>query len=118
MRRLKTAGLPPCRACGACCASGVDDGYIADLDEKDEKRMGRERLKRMTVELGSWHEPHYATKSKENHQGLIVCQALRGSVGGRCSCSIYTVRPTVCREFARGSRACLEARREFVQADS
>lgn len=117
MKRLKTADkLPPCRECGACCAATYDDGYVADLDLDgvDEERMGPDRLRRMTVVVGYGTETtHRATKAKENRQGHIVCQALRGTVGGICSCAIYRYRPTVCREFPRGSRACLEARREF-----
>lgn len=106
--------LPPCQECGACCVVEYDDGYYADLDEKDEKRMGAARLKRMTVQIGHAYygeEPHRATATKTNRQGHVVCKALRGSVGSRCSCGIYAFRPKVCRKFSRGSKGCLGARR-------
>lgn len=116
-RRLKVieiaALLPPCKECGACCVPEYDDGYYADVNDGDEERMGRARLRRMTLEVGHGYTGSgRAMQTKENAQGHIVCKALRGSVGKRCSCSIYRHRPDVCREFNRGSEGCLAARRQ------
>jgi len=106
-----TNELPPCRACGACCSTEYNDGTVADMEEADVKRLGPRRLKVYCLSAGgTWpDEPHWATANKINRQGMIVCQALRGSVGKQCSCAIYDDRPKVCRTFKRGSRACRAA---------
>jgi uncharacterized protein len=41
------------------------------------------------------------------------CSALTGSVGKETSCSIYAVRPHVCRACVPGDGECMIARRAF-----
>lgn len=41
------------------------------------------------------------------------CVALAGTLGVDVYCKVYEHRPLVCAEFAAGSDACLEVRRQF-----
>jgi hypothetical protein len=41
------------------------------------------------------------------------CSALEGTPGHRAQCSVYAVRPLVCREFQAGSDDCIMVRRSF-----
>jgi uncharacterized protein len=41
------------------------------------------------------------------------CAALRGEVGHATTCSVYAIRPVVCRECAPGGDDCLMARRAY-----
>lgn len=115
-RRLPVADLPPCQECGACCVDLYGDGTVADLQPEDEQRLGPRRLQLYTVQSGGrWPDtPHHATSTRVDALGNTVCRALRGSVGRSCSCRIYEDRPTLCRSFERGSRACLSSRREVL----
>jgi Fe-S-cluster containining protein len=119
-RRLPTVKLPECRACGACCVDDYDYGIVADLNDEDEKRLGSRRMKWLAVDastLKAYRLPPalagldgraYATGSTLRN-GFIVCKALRGTVGRRCSCIVYEDRPEVCRDFKRGGPSCIEA---------
>ncbi|HKX31706.1 MAG TPA: YkgJ family cysteine cluster protein [Blastocatellia bacterium] len=46
--------------------------------------------------------------------GRWQCRALDGTIGEQCSCSIYAVRPKLCREFEPGSQGCLIAREALL----
>ncbi|MGK3981239.1 YkgJ family cysteine cluster protein [Sorangium sp. So ce118] len=89
-----------CQRCGACCGPTEDYPTYVDLFAGDVGRLPpRYRL----------HVIGSSLATKETSSGT-VCVALRGSVGKRVSCAIYESRPTLCRRFERGSKACREAR--------
>ena len=94
-----------CQRCGACCAG--DEMWI-HLVAGDDDRLGPERLERLTVL--TQHGRGYFARSMRMPGGR--CIAFREDLGdGRCGCSIYDVRPDICRDFAAGSDGCREARR-------
>jgi Fe-S-cluster containining protein len=107
VRRLPAA--LDCRTCGACCVDLDRIGYVADLGERDESRMGARRLRRYAER--SDVSALSSTRAVERG-GWEVCSALRGTPGRRCSCAIYEVRPRVCRAFRAGSAGCRQARRD------
>jgi Fe-S-cluster containining protein len=95
-----------CQACGACCAT-----FDVWLMEGDRDRFERSaRLLPLTV----IHRPGTATSewrflARDEKTGH--CRALEGPLG-KCRCTIYDDRPTLCREFEAGSEDCLEARQK------
>ena len=105
-----------CRSCGACCVGGFDDGYgWADCTEEDVVRMSRRvRLRLVPIRYGFNFNPAIgATPTRMDPSFGKTCEFLRGTPGKRCSCSIYTTRPSVCAAFQPGSTACHEARRSL-----
>jgi Fe-S-cluster containining protein len=73
------------------------------------RRIGREDLCE-ALQPGHFGERAFATTPDG------ACVHLGASVNGVRSenaCSIYEVRGTTCREFEKGSRQCLEFRRDF-----
>jgi len=102
--RFKITG-EDCRSCGACCIGGMDDGEgWADCSEEDILRMP-ERLRARLY--------GFATPTKMMDAFGKVCAFLRGTPGKRCSCSIYTTRPSVCAQFKPGGVSCRTARAEL-----
>jgi hypothetical protein len=84
-----------CRRCGACCATSADwprftlesDAELAEIPPAYvDESLGRMR-------------------SVRNR-----CTALAGVVGQSCSCTVYDVRPLVCRDCQPGDPECLIAR--------
>ncbi len=95
-----------CLTCGACCRTG-DDGRIL-VPQQDLirwRRIGREDLVRQ-LQPGHFGEKAFATREDGS------CVHL-GTAENRNACTIYDVRGTTCREFGRGSRQCLEFRRDY-----
>ena len=86
----------PCQACGACCAYSAnwprftteDDAALDLIPEK----FVNERLSGMRCDGDR-------------------CSALSGKVGVATSCTIYAVRPEVCRTCMPGDAECAMARR-------
>ena len=54
-----------------------------------------------------------ATPTRVDEAFGKTCSFLRGTPGKRCSCSIYSTRPSVCSEFRTGGAPCREARRQL-----
>jgi len=87
-----------CQSCGACC------GYSANWPrfsiESDE-------------ELAAIPE----ALVNDRHSGMRCegdrCSALQGNIGKATACSIYAVRPEVCRTCMPGDAECAMARRKF-----
>jgi len=89
--------FPPadCRPCGRCCFSELPE-YVrvfgVDTDRMDQRAMG------FTTFLGN----KLFMRMEEGR-----CTALAIDPDARTfSCSIYEMRPDVCRSLARGSGAC------------
>jgi Fe-S-cluster containining protein len=85
-----------CQTCGACCA------YAADWP-------------RFTLESEAalaLIPPHLVDEGRGRMRWAGGrCAALKGEVGVATRCSIYEVRPQVCRACEPGDDACLTARR-------
>ena len=87
-----------CQTCGACCSYSAewprfsleDDGALALIPEQFvDESLGRMRC------IGD------------------RCSALAGVVGVATACTIYAVRPDVCRACQPGDDECLTARARF-----
>ncbi|MBP1850185.1 YkgJ family cysteine cluster protein [Rhizobium halophytocola] len=84
-----------CQACGACCAYDSDWPRFsletdAELDAIPENLVAA-GLCGMRFEGGR-------------------CAALSGKLGEHVACTIYALRPLVCRECQPGDPECMEAR--------
>jgi Fe-S-cluster containining protein len=86
----------PCQACGACCS--YSQNWPRFTTEEDSaldlipEKFVNERLSGMRCEGDR-------------------CSALSGKVGIATSCTIYAVRPEVCRTCMPGDPECAMARR-------
>ena len=92
----------PCQACGACCAYSANWPRFSTEDD--------EALERIPAELVN------ARGSGMRCEG-DRCAALNGRIGEATACSIYAVRPEVCRTCMPGDAECAKARRRFGLPD-
>jgi uncharacterized protein len=87
-----------CRSCGACCSFSSDWPRFT-LEEDAALDLIPERFVNQAA------------------SGMRCsgdrCSALLGEVGQSTSCSIYDLRPDVCRACQPGDEACRIARRHF-----
>jgi Fe-S-cluster containining protein len=88
----------PCQACGACCSYSanwprftVEEDPALDLIPPE---LVNDRLSGMRCEGER-------------------CAALQGEVGVATACTIYAIRPEVCRTCLPGDAECAMARRKF-----
>jgi Fe-S-cluster containining protein len=88
----------PCLACGACCA--YSPNWPRFSTERDEVL---ELIPRQLVN---------ARSSGMRCEG-DRCAALSGKIGIATSCTIYALRPEVCRTCMPGDAECTMARRKF-----
>ena len=108
-----------CRTCGACCISPpaeIDDYVYVDNPSLERlKRAGKSPLARLSPVFGDGD--YYLLTKRKSQNGLAfrTCIAFEGEIGKNCLCSIYGIRPTVCRVFSKGSRLCLQAREEVEE---
>jgi Fe-S-cluster containining protein len=81
----------PCRQCGACC-DHPEPWSIVELTLEDMARIPPG----MTVSsFGSWRK-----MARTGNR----CVALTGTVGVDARCSIYDIRPQICREYDPAAR--------------
>src|SRR5437879_13573669 len=87
----------PCQACGACCAYSSNWPRFTTEDDA--------ALDRIPADLVN-----------EKLSGMRCegerCAALKGKIGEATSCSIYEVRPEVCRTCMPGDAECAMARKK------
>ncbi len=122
-----------CLKCGACCAPLYQQKVFCDVEPSDVKRMGTARFKRLAEEITPIARLTYEIAGLPSHLSgalktklishskgplkdytLCVCAALKGNLMHKVKCSIYEVRPNVCREACTpGSKGCLYARRRI-----
>jgi Fe-S-cluster containining protein len=86
----------PCRTCGACCSFAPDWPRFTLEDDADLQRIPRRFV---AADLSGM-------RCDGNR-----CSALRGEVGVATACSVYEVRPDVCRACEPGDEACTMARK-------
>jgi hypothetical protein len=109
-KTLPSADLPACTACGACCFSTLPE-YVrvfgCDFDRMDD------RARAFTHFLGN----RAYLRHDEGHCAALVVSAVSAVSGGGPSfvCSIYEMRPDVCRSLERGSGACRSDRHEKAE---
>ncbi len=87
-----------CQSCGACCAYS-DTWPRFSLESDAEIAAIPEAL--IAANLGGM-------RCQDNR-----CLALAGEIGKWTGCSVYEVRPQVCRSCMPGDDACVIARRHF-----
>ena len=93
---LKSAS--PCQSCGACCA------YSSNWP-------------RFTTEEDSVLDLIPASLVNARGSGMRCdgdrCSALSGRIGVATSCTVYAIRPEVCRTCMPGDAECAMARRRW-----
>lgn len=105
----KTQSIHPCQKCGACCAAFRVAFYWREAQVSDHSPA---------VPAGTWVE---LTERLRVMKGTQVkhrpkCESLQGRIGHNVSCSIYSERPSACRnfrasfEFGQHEPRCDEAR--------
>lgn len=88
-----------CQVCAACCRHAFD---LVPIRSKAELVTARQPA--LVEQVG--RELRMRRDKK-----LRRCAALQGPVAGPYGCSIYLDRPLTCRDFASGTKNCLDARR-------
>ena len=84
-----------CQACGACCAYDADwPRFSLESDE----------------EIAAIPEAMVAANESGMRFEEGRCTALKGKLGCHVACTIYPVRPLVCRDCQPGDPECLMAR--------
>lgn len=110
VRRPSLSATYDCVSCGRCCYG--QRNYV-QVFAADAARLGAARTAELVApaigELpaseGRKSEPLRYLKMTHGR-----CAALDTHIAGRFSCAVYDDRPILCRAFAPGSSACLEAR--------
>jgi len=91
-----------CQACGACCAYSAEWPRFALEDD-----AALAAIPRVYVDDEAGRMRCHGDR----------CSALTGEVGVATACTVYAVRPDVCRACLPGDHACLMARRRFGLAN-
>lgn len=95
---MRDSGGDVCQACGACCA------YSREWP-------------RFSLETDAELEAIPAALVADKLSGMRCegerCSALHGRIGEFTRCTIYSVRPQVCRSCMPGDDACVIARAHF-----
>lgn len=99
-----------CLSCGACCVSDFEAPDYVLLLPPEVDRLVAEDKKAMIFEDREFGEPMYSMRTQSDSCGNCRCVALGGTVGEQVSCTIYGIRPQVCRDFEPGSEVCKTAR--------
>jgi Fe-S-cluster containining protein len=87
-----------CQACGACCSYSKEWPRFSLESDADLDRIPRAFV----------DDEGGRMRCNGNR-----CSALVGEVGTSTACTVYGVRPDVCRACLPGDDACLMARRHF-----
>lgn len=94
-----------CLTCGACCWTGTDGRILIPAEDLTRwRKIGRPDIAD-AIQPGHFGMAAFATREDGS------CIHL-GTDESPNACRIYEIRGTTCREFERGSRQCLEFRRE------
>ena len=77
----------PCLSCGACCSAYRVAMYWSEVDERGIDPALTRKLDPLRVEM------------RVDNNTDLRCIALRGTVGDAAHCSIYSERPSPCRDL-------------------
>lgn len=80
----------PCLHCGACCAHYRVSFYCGEIDTQPLGFVPNAMVSKVTP---------FIACMKGTESGGGRCAALTGTIGEEIGCSIYTNRPTTCREY-------------------
>lgn len=100
----------PCQQCGACCGHFRVSFYWAEADD------GAGAIPNALTEPLT---PFLRCMRGTNSASHCRCEALSGQIGQSVSCTIYSQRPSTCREFQRYDEndshndACNRARAQY-----
>ena len=115
-----------CQACGACCShffnDDLDDLELPGIYGKGLSIANRDAskipAKLVVIDIVKFHDTKASLQEAwlrgKRVMGRWQCRALKGTIGERCACSIYDIRPKVCREFEPGSQGCILAREALL----
>jgi Fe-S-cluster containining protein len=92
----------PCQSCGACCSY---DASWPRFTLEDDAALARIPAALVAAD-GS------GMRCEGNR-----CSALKGEIAKQTACTIYTLRPDVCRACEPGDEACNMARRHHGLPD-
>lgn len=87
-----------CQACGACCAYSADWPRFGLETEAEIAAIPREYVDDARGTMRCMGER---------------CAALQGKIGVATACTLYAVRPQVCRSCQPGDDSCTLARQRF-----
>ena len=87
-----------CQSCGACCA--FDETWPRFSLESE-------------AEIAAIPEALISTSGSGMRCDANRCAALKGDIGRHATCTIYVMRPLVCRECQPGDDACNMARAKY-----
>lgn len=89
---MEKEAVHPCLTCGACCAFFRVSFYWreAEVAEKPDA---------VPVDLTEDYSMHHRAMKGTNSKHRCRCIALEGKVGESAQCSIYSLRPSPCRDF-------------------
>jgi Fe-S-cluster containining protein len=90
-----------CQQCGACCAFFRVSFYWAEAPQRG--------VPDTLIEPVTQHVACMAGTGSPTPR----CHALQGEVGTEVACSIYSARPSPCRELEPGDEKCNRARAKF-----
>ena len=99
-----------CTRCGACCANPHEneaEGFRTWVEVEDGAPLRRRKdLMNKLVDIDDDGRAHL----RLDRDGR--CLALRGAIGRKVSCAIYSLRPSGCRRVQAGAPDCLRYRAE------
>ena len=98
MNTALTIADSPCQTCGACCATSASWPRFSTEDDAALDRIPE----------GLVNARGSGMRCKGDR-----CAALTGRIGEATSCSIYAIRPNVCRTCMPGDAECAMARRKW-----
>lgn len=96
-------GGSPCQGCGACCAYSRDWPRFTTEEDREVERIPAALRRERPGEQPWWGMRCVGDR----------CAALSGEIGVATACTIYDIRPEVCRACEPGDDACTMARRRF-----
>jgi Fe-S-cluster containining protein len=96
--RSALADIPDCQSCGACCSFSREWPRFTLETDAEIARIPAEFMNETTSRMRCVGDR---------------CTALIGKIGVATSCSIYDIRPDVCRACEPGDDACRMARIHF-----
>jgi Fe-S-cluster containining protein len=91
----------PCLTCGACCARFRVSFYWGETDAIKGGKVPFVLTEQVT---------RFRLCMQGTNQTNPRCVALKGKIGTRVTCSIYSHRPSTCREFGirwEGDKICV-----------
>ena len=84
--------LHPCQSCGACCAFFRVSFYWREAEAQENPGA-------VPVCLTQDYTDNLRTMRGTTDKHRCRCVALEGTVGKSVSCSVYSRRPSPCRDF-------------------